>query len=369
MPAAPDVQYVFDGAVELMDITADAHFYFLNIHPDPNGWVDDRERMSCASLTADAMQDYVAWHAEAEHKLADAASLAGLRASRFQLIELRDSLAHVVEEEIKQRHPGRRGKRKATSRAVMRRMGRGLYWFQKYRALWESMMRRAAKMTGERYGEAFRELNRQIERSNRIEHDAALARYRAFKGLPKRGRRKQERKIVTKSFQLLSDVTGEETARAFISGDGITIDGDNYNFICRRRGELHSVSHGSCKVTVTDKDGIVLADACVYFPDVPAMDQVASLALHVMTGNEGEIIRTANFFNISEAGYVHDMIGGQQPQEYRMFEKVPRWEWKEECAQAAERFLREELGVAACYAFDKVPMFNPAEREMVLIQP
>jgi hypothetical protein len=43
--------------------------------------------------------------------------------------------------------------------------------------------------------------------------------------------------------------------------------------------------------------GVAICDLCVYWEDTPVMDQVAALALAVASGEEDEVLKTANFFN------------------------------------------------------------------------
>ncbi len=110
------------------------------------------------------------------------------------------------------------------------------------------------------------------------------------------------RRVLRRSYALLESVAGRHRARACLAGEDVTVEGRRFDFRLRvpdpkRTGAL------AVDVSVTDKDGIELASLCVYNPGTPALDQVVSLILHVVSGEEDAIVRTGNIVRSTEAAY------------------------------------------------------------------
>lgn len=367
MPA-PDVEYVFDAAVELCDITADAHFYFMNIHPNANAWMDDHEGLRTALLCKSITDDYFEWYQDAPVEEADAATIAGLRASKFQLKQIVENLSYIIIDDVCHRgHTGRRGFRKAQAMSTIKTIVHCDRSFLNYFELWRQLIARASTMGTVRFHAAAREYGDLIERNNARRRQAIRDRVSIHETrlrLNKNGRARQKknRKVMTKSFNLLAEITGLETAKAFVGGDAITIEGKAFDFRCRRGGSLFTTGHGSARVEIVDKSGVVLTDLCVYFDDMPAMDQVAALALHAMVGNEKEILQIGNFFNVRAEGYTSPLLNIEKPRQHSRLVLMHDYQqqlWKKPVEAAVERFLRTRLGRSAAYVFDNLTEHNP----------
>ena len=367
MPA-PDVEYIFDAAVEMCDITADAHFYFMNIRPDTNAWLDAHEGQRTAQICKSIMGDYFDWYQNAPVEEADAATIAGLRASKFQLKQIIENLRYIAIDDVCYRgHTGSRGFRKAQAMSTIKQIANSDSNILNYFDLWKQMMARASTMGRGRFDAGASEYNGLIDRNNDRRRREILERVSIVeRRAPKRNHslRKKRRKVIVKSFNLLADITGQETARAFIGGDAVTIEGRKFDFRCRRAGALHQSGHGCLRVEIVDKIGVVLTDLCVYFDDMPAMDQVAALALHAMVGNEDEILQIGNFLNIRDAGYESPLLETDRPvnEAFRLFRRHherQHHEWKGPVEAAVKRFLCTRLGMSAAYVLDNIPSHNP----------
>ncbi len=111
---------------------------------------------------------------------------------------------------------------------------------------------------------------------------------------------KAARRAMARSFDLLRSVAGRDRARAWISGDEVVVEGRDLDFRVRV-ADATLRGHGAVDVSVTDKDRVELASLCVYAPHTPALDQVASLVLHVMAGEEAAVVAAANLIETREA--------------------------------------------------------------------
>ena len=132
--------------------------------------------------------------------------------------------------------------------------------------------------------------------------DAAEAPGRPAKATGGRRAAKLARRALARSYGLLAGLAGRPRASAWLAGDTVTVEGNRFDFRLRVR-DPNAVGHGALDVSVTDKHGILLAQLCVYVPETPALDQVAALVLHVISGEEDEILRKANVIISTEAAH------------------------------------------------------------------
>lgn len=124
-------------------------------------------------------------------------------------------------------------------------------------------------------------------------------------------RRKQEnigKKVLKKSIRVLDSFMGQTTSQAFIHGNKVEIIGEKFKFIIQK-GEVKLLAHSAdptsyhvpFRLTVTDKHDVLLGQVCLLFRDTPILDQILAVHLHVMGGKEEELIKTANWFKMTEA--------------------------------------------------------------------
>lgn len=378
MPA-PDVCYVLDGAVELCEITADAHFFFMHLCPHVNTVVDRLEQhhppipsdTRTGSRFCNALMEfYAGWWRQAPKIDRDACSIAGLWSAKYQLKEIAGSIRIGAVRHVTDRgHTGRRGLRKAMSRRVMRHVMKTDPVCTEYLRLWREMLRRIRTVGPMDCRAACDRMNGLINQSNDLRSREIQMRRELIDKRNHR-QRKHRRKVITKSYNLLRSVTGEETARAFIAGDGITIEGKDFDFIARRGGSLSETGHGAMRIEVADKSGVVLTDLCIYFDDIPAMDQVAALALHVMVGEEREILETGNYFSVREEGFASPLLDAKPHEAPVQLEDLDRLfltdagrladRWRPELMQATEKLIACDFGRMGRMAMETLPVHNPA---------
>jgi hypothetical protein len=125
---------------------------------------------------------------------------------------------------------------------------------------------------------------------------------------------KRRRKVLARSFTTLAQVAGQETARMFLGGDFIRIDGRAFSFLLRRRSDPTATGHSGLEIKLADRaSGEELTHLCLYFEDTPALDQVAAIAMHVAAGEEDDLIRTGNFYSVKEAAASHPALLAIKP--------------------------------------------------------
>lgn len=130
----------------------------------------------------------------------------------------------------------------------------------------------------------------------------------------KRRRRLVERrklKVVKRSVAAAASVLGAESISRFTKGEAITIPGQAVAFSVQKWGRLVTTGHGSLSVAVHALSGEKLSGLCLYF-DMPSLDQLAAIALHVEAGNEDHLLETGNLYNITAEGAAHPALMGRR---------------------------------------------------------
>jgi hypothetical protein len=119
-----------------------------------------------------------------------------------------------------------------------------------------------------------------------------------------RKRLRQSKQAVKKAIRLGSALIGEQRIRAFVSGDGFTIDGVRYRYRLRRVSHVSILEHTASPtqaaipyelLILRKDDDRPLASGCVYFELTPLLDQVIALCLHVRDHEaEFDLLKTAH---------------------------------------------------------------------------
>lgn len=112
---------------------------------------------------------------------------------------------------------------------------------------------------------------------------------------------RERRRVLRRSAVAASAILGAATVGAFARGEPVVIAGQQIAFSVKAHN-LHGQGHGALDVDVHDPAGQKLGDLCLYFDDMPALDQLAAVALHVGAGNEKGLLDTGNLTGITAAG-------------------------------------------------------------------
>jgi hypothetical protein len=103
-----------------------------------------------------------------------------------------------------------------------------------------------------------------------------------------------------KSFQFLERIIGSPLARRFIKKIPIEVSGQLFNYRITLKGSpLGTTSWNSTSLEVCHSDGGRICKVCIYTPGVPILDHVASLILHVQSGEELDLLITGNPYRVN----------------------------------------------------------------------
>lgn len=134
--------------------------------------------------------------------------------------------------------------------------------------------------------------------------------------------RNQARGAIKKAMSLLSSFGMEKHVQLLVSGGSVTLSHPDSPF----KFEVSPLKEGwleertlqpGCttpfKLSVMTKDGVFLTRLCVLFRDTPVLDQLLALGMYVQTGNEMEVLTTANWFGFEDAEKVRAILVDKAP--------------------------------------------------------
>lgn len=343
---AHDVQYAFDGAVELGYMSSDIATFFRYYHPDPNGWhdrCDARPRVIESDHAGQASQvgmfpgrfedraeaEYLKHRPRLTPRQRAVCSMEGLLGMSYHCEEMARHVAGAMLHPIPDGGLTKRVRRHLVAPAAIRRFVKRDRLCDRWRTKCKALIRRGREDLGsvprdkydnvrawideERAGQ--RALHEELQERIRAqigsgpvshgEYEAAYERAIGTRRLLDRKRHKAlrgRRRAAWKGYQLLSRLVSPETARMFLGGDCVTIEGQRFTFHIKKQHRASTMGHAGLQIELAERGGKVLSNLCLYWQDTPAIDQVAAIAMHVAAGEEDELIETGNLYACRE-GY------------------------------------------------------------------
>lgn len=323
----PDISYFLDCSVACLHITGDTYHYFTNLAGSQatqiiDGYEENERQFErhwhrLIDMGLHLEDRFLRWRCRADPEAIAEVSLLGLGGIELQMREFVGTYANELAD---------RGHAALTPEAL-RDADRKFGFATNTEVMARAVRRIAADLSGATRSDllAIRQRLRQraedqrradaefVEQHRRglvvaepdrdyRDREAEIEQVRADLRRAEEAKQKEERKIVKRSIKLAQKLLGHDTTRLFIGRHKIRFEGRHAVYEMTRTGSMTG-SHGSSRLSVFDKENDVhLCDLCIYTPTVPVLDHVASIALHIRTGNEADILTIGNAFNISEQG-------------------------------------------------------------------
>ena len=343
MPA-PDVQYFLDCSLECGHIAGDVHHYFMEVATNSNDVLDaysaeGREFHKHWSGLADTglymERNYLAWRGSQQGKTERrlAASFMGLWSAR-PLID-----AHLQNAASIMVDAGHTSMTNDALALVDREFEFSLSMGVAKRAMkraasdfdgWDANGLMDMRLMIERV--RHEDQQRQIDAINRIRAQVGTGVINADEIVRKLGplasakeikkakrliadRAQRERGVIKRSARFLTKLVGAETTRLYIGGHAVRIEGRHAFYELKKRSTLLDAHGGFAALAVFDKDhpDLHLCDVCIFTRDVPLLDHVASIIMHIKTGNEEDIVSIGNPSNCSDLAYERDWLAPHLP--------------------------------------------------------
>jgi hypothetical protein len=337
-PLPPDLQYCLDGGVEYGHITGGVHVacnLFADIaeldrvhsipHPGTRGW--ESTAAMCAEVEAYG-QSLIAQIDDPALKVACLAAsttsfLRGLSdygeyicGQAFEDALWGGSLiqSHAVRFDRRGR-VYRRLHRKMHTDGWIKRAVRAHHLEDGYRHLikqHEIIGDPLPPVTAEGFELLNETLNRQRDRANERSRAWLREHAPAIRKESKRQRHNERRSLI-RAATLASAIVGASAVSAFARGEPVRLPADNIVFEISPGGSVNRHGHGALTVVLKDNADVYLGKMCIYQQKLPALDQLASLALHIQSGEVAEVLASGNLFNASPAAFAHPLLAGKKP--------------------------------------------------------
>lgn len=111
---------------------------------------------------------------------------------------------------------------------------------------------------------------------------------------------------IKRALRLMANFGMEEDARIFLSGSTVEVSHPDSLFkFCLQKSDHRSLIHNThspghmipYNLALCTKSNVHVADLCVVMDQTPVFDQILALCMFVRSGNEEEILQTANYSN------------------------------------------------------------------------
>lgn len=146
---------------------------------------------------------------------------------------------------------------------------------------------------------------------------------------------RSQRRVLKRAASTAVALVGREPVSDFVAGRVVTLPGETINLEVGRIGSSAVLGHSGIHVTaVCPASGARLADLCVYHEGTPALDQLTALSLAMRSGEEAEVLQTANLSRVTDAGRAHPLI-----QQRGIPERV--WRPRDEVREKNEAYWHE----------------------------
>lgn len=122
---------------------------------------------------------------------------------------------------------------------------------------------------------------------------------------------------IKRALKLLDNFGMEQDTKIFLKGDEVEISHPEslFKFVITKRkyGNIISATERPLRsvpftLELFTKNGIHLANLCVYAEETPMLDQLFMVAMYVKSGNEEDLLRKANFFSITKDKALKELI-------------------------------------------------------------
>ena len=132
-------------------------------------------------------------------------------------------------------------------------------------------------------------------------------------------RQRADRKVIKRSVKFLSKLIGEDTIRLYLSGEAIRIEGRHAIYELKKTCRLGYAHGGWPALAVYEKEypDLMLCNICLFTPNVPLLDHVASIVMHIQAGEEDQILKIGNTVNEADRAYELPWLAPHLPERSR----------------------------------------------------
>lgn len=146
--------------------------------------------------------------------------------------------------------------------------------------------------------------------------------YGDYKPPPPKPVGKAAKSSVKRAIKLLDNFGMEKDTKIFLSGDEIEVSHPDslFKFVITKRDYSNILRNAErppasvpFKLELFTKTGLHIANLCVYAEDTPMLDNLFMVAMYVKTGNEEDLLRTANYFQLTKDIELREILALEYP--------------------------------------------------------
>jgi hypothetical protein len=126
-----------------------------------------------------------------------------------------------------------------------------------------------------------------------------------------REEKRTKRRQTKKAAAIAAAVLGATTVSAFARGEEVVLQGTQIAIGVRHSGSIYRSGHGALQISLLGPEGTRLSSLCMFQEDTPALDQLASIALHIEAGAESDVVGAGNLFATTTSALEHPVIAAR----------------------------------------------------------
>lgn len=305
MRPPPEAQYICDGMVTCMDVTADVGAYLNMFYRGNWDWYDNLPNNQRFHQASENM--FSRWFASAPVLHRHVCMSAGVSMWNQHLPDI---VRDIIKESVRPHHKKllkSRGEKTLFSSGNIRKAIRKSVRVAKARDVYSRFALRY-NFSDQNLLDGFREGQRILLNLSNINEERRRRNYASYHLNWKAKRRiKQDRKRNVKAVTMLRKIAGSDTTRVYIGGDKIVLRGNLLEYHITKNN-FQSDHWSGNTMHLYDLEGNFLCANCVYFEGTLAAEQIAGFILYIQTGLEEELINNGNLHSFSEVGREHPVI-------------------------------------------------------------
>lgn len=146
--------------------------------------------------------------------------------------------------------------------------------------------------------------------------------YGEYKPPPPKPVTKAAKSSVKRAIKLLDNFGMEKDTKIFLSGDEIEVSHPDslFKFVITKRDYSNILRNAErppasvpFRLELFTKTGLHVANLCVYAENTPMLDNLMVIAMYVKTGNEEDLLRTANYFQLTNDDKLKEILVLEHP--------------------------------------------------------
>lgn len=305
--APPDIQYCLDSMVDLHMLTGDVYTYLMEFKNDLTHWFDNLDEIypsgpdNVDKHEYYAFKEYNKWRGETSHINRAYATYMGVKQLQYSIKDNCLAIANDAIDKFNTPNP--------TPNQINKVLFTGKTqekFLRNFNFIFENAQ---VDFTGLTLN-SLSNIANQIKKKQRKRYLLEFGMWdqpRKYKNI--NHHQKRERSIMKKSVNTLQNFLGPNDTQIFLGNDYVDITGKHFTFKVKKNRTLIHTGWNALDINVHDRETReYLCKLCFYYDNMPTADQLTALILDINAGNEKQVIRTGNIYQITDDAQSHPIL-------------------------------------------------------------